>query len=218
MVFGFRKFGFYVNITLLLIILNVIIFFAAIIIDALTPLNVISMFALSANPFEVITKPWMLITSMFLHAGPIHLLFNMLALFFIGNYLESILGERKFLLTYFVSGLCGGIAFILWETLTGGTIPAVGASGAIFGIFAALAMMRPNLRVFLFPLPIPITLPVAVMIAFFLAFFMFGGMVAHSAHFGGMVSGAVCGYYFRKQSGRQSYYGYGYDDHDYGRW
>ncbi|ODS40059.1 MAG: hypothetical protein A7315_09750, partial [Candidatus Altiarchaeales archaeon WOR_SM1_79] len=118
--------------------------------------------------------PWTFITSMFTHYALWHIFFNMLALFFIGQYIESILGTKRYLVTYFAGGITGGIFFILWDVLIlGHHSTAVGASGAIFGIFAALAVLRPNQRIYLFPFPVPITLPVAVAVAFFFAMFIF---------------------------------------------
>ena len=162
-------------------------------------------------PYSIFAHPWTLITSMFMHAGIMHIFMNMLALFFIGPYVESVLGEKRFLMTYFAGGVMGGIFFILFSLFPLSLIPAlgvsgysvgVGASGAIFGIFAAIAVLRPDQRVYLFPLPVPLTLPVAVVIAFFAAMFIFGGMasVANSAHLGGIVGGAICGYYFKSRS------------------
>ncbi len=76
---------------------------------------------------------WRLITAMFLHAGIVHLLFNMYALYILGNQLESILGKEKFILVYFISGIVSSLAsFILSANMS------VGASGAIFGLLGVL--------------------------------------------------------------------------------
>jgi membrane associated rhomboid family serine protease len=76
---------------------------------------------------------WRLITAAFLHYGPVHLLLNMLALYWFGSLLEQRIGSGKFLLLYLVSGLAGSAGALLWSPLT----PTVGASGAIFGILGA---------------------------------------------------------------------------------
>ncbi len=73
-----------------------------------------------------------LLTSMFLHVNPAHLVFNGLALYYIGLTIESFFGRARFAIIYFLSGLCGSVASFL---LTQGT--SVGASGAIFGLFGA---------------------------------------------------------------------------------
>lgn len=106
----------------------------------------------------------------------------------------------------------GALFFILWDIVIMNPIYspiAVGASGALFGIFAALAVLMPDQKVFLFPFPIPITLPFAVVIAFIAAMFIFPN-VANSAHLGGIVAGVICGYYFKKSSGSA------YGDYQYG--
>lgn len=76
---------------------------------------------------------------MFLHGGALHLVMNMVMLLAIGRILEPVLGSRRFLLLYVVSGLAGGLAEWAWSPLS--TVPAVGASGAISGLVAAQAML-----------------------------------------------------------------------------
>ncbi|ODS40789.1 hypothetical protein BEH94_10925 [Candidatus Altiarchaeales archaeon WOR_SM1_SCG] len=186
-------FGMNLNITMIIIIINMLIFLSVHILPGL-----INLLALQ------LLLPWTFVTSMFTHYSLWHIFFNMLALFFIGQYIESILGAKRYLLTYLAGGIMGGIFFILWDVLLlGHHATAIGASGAIFGIFTALAILRPDQRIYLFPFPVPITLPVAVVVAFFFAMFIFGGIanVANSAHLGGIVAGVICGYYFRKRSG-----------------
>jgi membrane associated rhomboid family serine protease len=82
---------------------------------------------------------WRLVTSMFLHGSMIHLLFNMLALFWLGTIVEQALGTSKFLLVYFVSGLAGS-AGALW--FSSAAAVTVGASGAIFGLIGALLILE----------------------------------------------------------------------------
>jgi len=77
-------------------------------------------------------QPWRLITAMFLHAGIGHLIYNMLALALIGHLVEPILGRKKYLILYIGSGLISGIAFLLLGKIG----VSVGASGAVFGLFA----------------------------------------------------------------------------------
>jgi membrane associated rhomboid family serine protease len=77
---------------------------------------------------------WRLLTSMFLHAGIFHLLFNMWALWVVGSFLERVMGTLRFVLLYFVSGLAGSVLVLIAGPEM---IPTVGASGAIFGVFGA---------------------------------------------------------------------------------
>jgi membrane associated rhomboid family serine protease len=82
---------------------------------------------------------WRLITAAFLHAGPLHLLMNMLALWWVGSVLEYLLGSGRYLLLYVVSGLAGSAGALL------ATPPdrfTVGASGCIFGTFGALFVLE----------------------------------------------------------------------------
>jgi membrane associated rhomboid family serine protease len=80
-----------------------------------------------------------LVTAMFLHAGVLHIAFNMLALYWLGTVVEQALGTWRFLLVYFVSGVAGSAGALL---LTGPFAVTVGASGAIFGIMGALLVLE----------------------------------------------------------------------------
>jgi membrane associated rhomboid family serine protease len=80
-----------------------------------------------------------LVTAMFLHAGILHIAFNMLALYWLGTVVEQAIGTWRFLLVYFVSGLAGSAGALL---LTGPFAVTVGASGAIFGIMGALLVLE----------------------------------------------------------------------------
>ena len=82
---------------------------------------------------------WRLVTAMFLHGSVLHLLFNMLALYWLGTIIEQALGTPRFLLVYFVSGLAGS-AGALW--LSSALAVTVGASGAIFGMIGALLILE----------------------------------------------------------------------------
>lgn len=79
-----------------------------------------------------------LITSMFLHSGILHILFNMLTLYSVGTIIEQDFKKWQYLVIYFVSGLCGGLMTCLIELSRGTVHLTVGASGAIFGLFGAL--------------------------------------------------------------------------------
>ena len=82
---------------------------------------------------------WRLVTAMFLHGSVLHLMFNMLALYWLGTIIEQALGTPRFLLVYFVSGLAGS-AGALW--LSSALAVTVGASGAIFGMIGALLILE----------------------------------------------------------------------------
>ena len=106
---------------------------------------------------DVLSRPWILLTSMFLHADIAHLFFNMYALFMFGPILEHRITTRRFLILYFGSGLLAGILSTPFYDA------ALGASGAIMGVLGATIMLMPDLQV-LFFFVIPMSLRTAGMI------------------------------------------------------
>jgi membrane associated rhomboid family serine protease len=85
------------------------------------------------GPFVEQGDWWRLVTAMFLHAGVLHIAFNMWALWVVGTAVEAALGSTRFLLLYFASGLAGSAGALVLDP----SKPVVGASGAIFGLFGA---------------------------------------------------------------------------------
>jgi membrane associated rhomboid family serine protease len=81
---------------------------------------------------------WQLVTSMFTHVQPIHIAFNMIALWFLGPQLEVAIGRARFLALYLVSGLAGSA---MVYALAGANTQTIGASGAIFGLMGALLVV-----------------------------------------------------------------------------
>ena len=147
-------------------------------------------------PILFLKQPWTIVTSMFLHAGFGHLFGNMLTFFFFGSYLSRLVGEGRFLITYFGGGILGSILFIL---LAPPFSVAVGASGAVYAVAGALVMLRPNLRVLLyFIVPMPLWV---VILVFFIIWSIPGFIpgIAWQAHLGGLVFGLIAGYFFRKR-------------------
>lgn len=153
---------------------------------------------LGLQPASALKEPWTILTSMFVHDGFFHIFANMITLYFFGSALQRLVGSRRFLLIYFGGGILGGIFFIL---LGPQFAIAVGASGAVFALGGALAVMRPNLRVIIFPIPVPMPLWIAVLGIFVLLSFI--ANVAWQAHLGGILFGLGAGYLFR---GRRGYY------------
>jgi membrane associated rhomboid family serine protease len=136
--------------------------------------------------------PWQLLTYMFMHGGLVHLLFNMLALWMFGMELETIWGSRRFLVFYLVCGLVAGVANILVAPLLGQTAPTVGASGAVFGVLIAFAMLFPDRLIYLyFLLPVKAKYLVTAYIGLELFFGVTGTTdgIAHMAHLGGAAAG-----------------------------
>ena len=193
--------GMYVRAVEFLITVNIIVFlFTA------ANYRLFELFALM--PIYVLKEPWTLITSMFTHANFEHLLFNMVGLFFLGSYLERIIGENNFLKVYFIGGLFGGILSVITGFLGFWSIETriVGASGAVFAVAACLAILRPNLTIFIFPIPFPMPLYIAVFGFMLIMSFMPG--IAWSGHLGGLIVGALYGIKFRGGEIGVDRYGY----------
>jgi len=91
-------------------------------------------------PALLLTRPWTLISYMFLHGGFGHLFFNMLSLFFFGPRLEARLGSRNFLILYFVSGIAGALLSLVFTP----HVAIIGASGAVFGVLLGFARYWPR--------------------------------------------------------------------------
>lgn len=157
-------------------------------------------FLLGLQPAGFLSRPWTIVTSMFIHAGLWHVLANMMTLYFFGSAVFRLVAQGKFLFVYFIGGILGNILFIL---LAPPLSIAVGASGAVFALGGVLTMMRPKLRVFIFPIPVPIPLWVAVIGGFFILSFM--PLIAWQAHLGGLILGLIAGYFFRRRE-RYSFY------------
>ena len=138
--------------------------------------------------------PWQLFTYMFLHAGAMHLLFNMLALWMFGMQLENAWGSKKFLLYYLLCGVGAGLSNLLIGPLFGPAGPTVGASGAIYGVLLAFGMTFPDQPIFIyFLLPIRARYFVLLYIGWELVLGVTGTAdgVAHFAHLGGAAVGLV---------------------------
>ncbi|MFO8029937.1 MAG: rhomboid family intramembrane serine protease [Cyclonatronaceae bacterium] len=136
--------------------------------------------------------PWQFVTYMFLHGGFAHIFFNLFALWMFGQSIENLWGTRRFVIYYFITGIGAALVHIL---IAGANVPMVGASGAVYGILLAFALMFPNRPIFLIFLPVPIKAKYFVMI--FGALELFNGVtslqtgIAHFAHLGGMVVGYI---------------------------
>jgi membrane associated rhomboid family serine protease len=147
--------------------------------------------ALQFNPARALQRPWTFVSYMFVHAGLLHLLMNMLMLFVFGGPVEARMGSRAFILYYL---FCGVGAAIFSMGLTGlvHVAPFVGASGAVLGVALAFATYWPDSELILFPIPIPMRARtfVAILVGLdILGALYFNDGVAHLAHVGGVVFG-----------------------------
>ena len=144
---------------------------------------------------------WQLITYAFLHGSLAHIFLNMFALFMFGRGLELYWGGRRFLIYYFVCVLSAAVMQLLVEGASGGGEPVLGASGGVFGVLLAFAWYFPRQRLIVLPIPIPV--PAWLFVTIYAAIELFSGLtrtqlgVAHFAHLGGMLGGALVILYWR---------------------
>ncbi|MDI6885759.1 MAG: rhomboid family intramembrane serine protease [archaeon] len=148
------------------------------------------------NPLLVEERPWTLITHIFLHGSFEHFFLNMLFFLFFGPVLERKIGSSKFLLIFFLSGIFAGIG---WSFTS--VNPALGASGALSGIFATLAVLMPRMRIYFFFL-IPMEIWMVLVLFAIYDFVMIGSadMIAHTAHLSGLFFGLFAGMSLKRSS------------------
>ena len=165
-------------ITYALIAINVVVFILSVFNDAILP-----MFAVNRELIVNFNQYYRLFTGMFLHAGILHLLFNMYALYIIGMQLESFLGKAKYLIVYLLSGIGASMLSIFFSNSF-----SVGASGAIFGLMGALLYFGYHYRVYLDSVVKSQIIPL-IILNLILGFTISG--VDNWAHIGGLVSGIL---------------------------
>ena len=146
------------------------------------------------NSSLVLERPWTIVTSMFLHGSLEHLFFNMFALILFGIILENIIGGRKFLIVYFVSGIFASLGALIYTA-------SLGASGAIFGILGCLALLRPRATIYVYFIPMPMMAAVVVWILIDLFGLFIPSDIANMAHIVGLIVGLIFGFFLRKQYG-----------------
>lgn len=134
-------------------------------------------------------QAWRLVSSVFLHSGFLHLALNMLSLYFLGSFVENAFGRGRFLALYALSGLSGGIAYLYFG---GFDTPAVGASGAIFGLLGGV--LGYALRRGTFSWQNPVIRQLLILLAINLWIGLSIPNVSNTAHMGGLAGGFVFGY------------------------
>ena len=204
-----------------LLIINVIMFVATLINeDLMNDDFMVRTFAMF-YPAHPLFRWWQPLTHMFMHGGWWHILFNMYTLVMFGMVVERALGTKKFLILYFVTGLGAaalhtGVEWLDIHRLAASASPTaqadildilrspmVGASGAIYGVLVAFAMLYPEARMTLiFP---PVTLDAKWMVIVFVGIELLTGItgtqvhIAHFAHLGGALFGFLLVWYWRKR-------------------
>lgn len=175
---------------IVIIILNFLVY-VAINLAQFADINLLLYLGLERATF--LKYPWTIVTTMFTHQDFWHLLVNMLTFYFFGSFLNRIAGVRDFLLTYFIGGICSGLVVLL---LSAPQTVTIGASGAIFALGGALAVITPNQKVFVFPIPVPMPLWVAILVGFLILIVVPG--ISWQGHLGGLVFGLLAGWYMRR--------------------
>lgn len=137
-------------------------------------------------------KLWQLVTAMFIHGNFWHLFFNMWGLYLFGTIIAPWLGAKRFLALYFISGISGNLFWMLfnWNSPAG----LIGASGALFGIMLATAMLEPDKQFIMLFLPVPMktkTLVVVYAVLEVISELSMQDNIAHLAHLGGFLGGYV---------------------------
>ena len=210
----FPKFNF--SYTRIIILVNVIFFIAATILGALSNPDcnqtLCRFIALSPSAVLVGRNLWTFLTSMFMHAGFGHLFVNMVSLMFIGNFVEKLIGKKRFIKLFFAGGLFAGLFFVILTGLFGNTVLgakivgsplayAIGASGAIMALGGLLAVLTPKLPVMVFfviPMPMWAAMGFLIFVLWGLSFGL-GLPIGNTAHLGGLIVGVSYGIFLKKK-------------------
>lgn len=140
---------------------------------------------------EAWSRPWTLLTAVFLHASVAHILFNGFGLVMFGSILEQTIGSRRFLAVFFTAGLLSSIASTFFYNAV------VGASGAIFGVIGALAVLQPTLTVWVYYIPMPMYVAAVVWAIGDLFGFIVPTGIANAGHLAGLATGLAAGFMMR---------------------
>jgi membrane associated rhomboid family serine protease len=193
---GFGGFSLFPPMIKMLLILNMGLFICQFFLSSFTlngiPINNYIIRYLSLIPLGHGFKIWQLVTYMFLHGDFTHIFFNMFALWMFGAEIENYLGSKKFISFYFTCGIGAAVANLLLSPLFYTPAPTLGASGAVYGVLLAFAVLFPDRYIFLYFL-LPIKVKYFVGCYILLEIFAVGSndFVAHLAHLGGALTGYI---------------------------
>lgn len=204
---GKKSFFSSLSINTILILLTILMFF---VFSLLIKFNVLTIDDVALKPSNILQGKylWTFLTSMFMHGGFFHLFVNMFSLFFLGTFLQRILGQKRYLWFYLISGLFAGIFFVLASLIpiqffsADFNLFAVGASGALFGLIGLMMLLTPNLPVYIMFIPIPIKIKYAApgMLVLLWLISVTGNIsIGNTAHLGGLISGLISGFYLRNR-------------------
>lgn len=207
---GFGGFSFFPPVIKNLLIINAAVFFVQILGEqisvgsgltleniiikyfALIPLDGLTVGYSGSQVIQWSFLPWQLITYQFLHGGFGHIFWNMFILWMFGMEIENHWGSKKFLYYYLLSGVGAGLAHLFLMPLFGNDLaPTIGASGAVYGVMIAFAMLYPNRYIFLYFF-IPVKAKYLITFLLVIEFMLIdsaNSSVAHLAHLGGALTG-----------------------------
>ena len=146
--------------------------------------------------------PWQVLSYSFLHGSFEHLFFNMLGLWMFGSELEQVWGQKRYVQFYTASVLAAALTQLVVSAVLGSIAPTSGASGGLFGLLLAFAMIFPNRIILLFfVIPMRAKWLVALygILELYQGVYVMNSGVAHFAHLGGMAGGVLTIRYWRRQ-------------------
>jgi membrane associated rhomboid family serine protease len=143
-------------------------------------------------PVQTASQPWRMLTSLFLHESPLHVLLNMYSLFLVGPALEAMLGRLRFLALFLIAGFGGSVGVLL---IGSPDVPVLGASGAIFGLFGAYFLIARRLGGNATQFLIVIVLNLVIG-------FIPGFGIAWQAHVGGLITGLAIAFVYLETRAR----------------
>jgi membrane associated rhomboid family serine protease len=190
-----------------IIIINILLF---IVFTILIALNLTTWDFIAIKPSNILQGKylWTFLTSMFMHAGFLHLFVNMFSLFFVGSLIEKIIGKKRYIKFYLIAGILSGLLFVLSSLIITSDFNtyAVGASGALFGLIGLMMFLTPDLKVYIMFIPIPIKIKYAapgMLIVLWIISIAGNVPIGNVAHLGGLLAGLFYGFYLKRKYKRK---------------
>lgn len=179
-------------------------------VEWLSGFSAAGMFALPSDFGELMSQPWTVLTYMFFHSSPLHLVFNLLALVVFGNVLASAVGNLRLIWIYLAGGLAGAVVYTsVFGLMMGRSNVLVGASAAVLAVIVAAAILCPHVRLSFYPGSRTVGLRTAAWVFLLIVLIGLAGDNAGGglAHIGGALAGAACALSMKKSfrpSGRDN--------------
>ena len=156
-------------------------------------------YLLEFMPAMLLARPWTLVTYMFVHANFMHILFNMLGLYFFGPRVEQRIGSPRFFALYMIAGITGGLL-----SFYNPMVNIIGASGAVYGVLLAYARFWPRDQMLIWGI-IPVEVRWLVLIYTLISLLGIGSGVAHFAHLGGFLGAFLYLLWMERSAGARKF-------------